>query len=201
MKAKSIMDMKLKEKGKPRDQTSRRIKKALGGQPGGVLARLSPKAIEGNGWKDKMQASRPIAQQENPDHGARSFSVESSETAIAEWLAGATQAEVEAKYGMSAGYIAKAVQRRFLKTESGRKMLESLVLENAIASSVHFSEKLPELSGVQAAMTAGIFTDKFIALQRLQGNAVGATPNFAELAEVGNTLEYIKRVAGEIVGG
>ena len=111
-------------------------------------------------------------------------------------LAGASQKEVAEKYGVSERYIDMAMKKKYITTSDGRKVLEGALLENSIASAMHFRAHVDELSGMQAAVATGIMTGKFIDLQKHNGE----TPvevDLTALSAMGDMLKDIRSSIGD----
>ena len=87
------------------------------------------------------------------------------------------------------------MRRSYVNTNDGRKVLESALLENAIASNVQFSRHVEELTPMQAAVATGIMTGKFIDIQKHNGE----TPvevDLSTLSAMGDMLKDIRASIG-----
>ena len=172
-------------KGKPQDHTSQKIKKVIG--KGGGLAPI----LRTGEWEKAKNASLETKLADNPVR----VSEQERQLMINDRLAGASQREVAEKYGVSERYIDAAMRRSYVNTNDGRKVLESALLENAIASNVQFSRHVEELTPMQAAVATGIMTGKFIDIQKHNGE----TPvevDLSTLSAMGDMLKDIRASIG-----
>ena len=176
-------------KGKPQDQTAKKVKKALNGERGGLapLLRTGDWERARNGTLETKLANSPAR-----------VSEQEKQLMINDRLAGASQRDVAEKYGVSERYIDMAMKKKYVTTADGRKVLESALLENAIVANMHFRDKVGELSGMQAAVATGIMTGKFIDLQK----HAGETPvevDLSALSAMGDMLKDIRASVGDDV--
>jgi len=112
-----------------------------------------------------------------------------------EWAAGVPVSEVEARYGVSRGYIRAAMQRRFGSREAMLAALQNLVTENAVGVQMIAQEKIHELSGAQAVFAGKLLVETMVTLDK-HIQAQPKTVNFGAMKALGNTLKAIQKVVG-----
>jgi hypothetical protein len=132
--------------------------------------------------------------------GSRTVPLELEKAAIVATAAGASPAEVEREFAVTAGYVQYALRRRYGSAEAAKKALVGLVMENALACQVHGAAHLTEMSAPQAFMSGAILIDKALALEKSM-EGVGRTVDFSALAEIGRTLRVIRSVREERATG
>lgn len=114
--------------------------------------------------------------------------------AIAEHLVGDSQAVVEERHGLSNGYINKMLSHNFADRNKLDRILENVLLENAVVSGAIFQEKAHELTAPQAAVAAGIFSQRYAEKKRDKQNADSGTAPVAVLIQLNNTLERVRSI-------
>lgn len=105
--------------------------------------------------------------------------------------------DIAMKYAVSDGLVSNSLQKLFISTKIGREILKGVLLENAIATGMHARSKVDQLNPMQATVAAGIFTDRFIALDKHTASQP-MDVDFAELAEAGNAIKELKELVGGI---
>lgn len=101
------------------------------------------------------------------------------------------------KYHVSDGYVADALKRLFIDHKIGRVILKGVLLENAVASGMHARKQLSSMNGMQAAVATGIFTDRFVQLDKHMASQP-VEVDFNELQQVGGILKQLQDSVGGI---
>lgn len=123
---------------------------------------------------------------------ARAFPIMKTVQAVAEHLVGDSQAVVEERHGLSNGYINKMLSHNFADKAKLDSILENVLLENAVVSSAIFQEKAHEMNAPQAAVAAGIFSQRYAEKKRDKQNADTGNAPVAVLIRLDSTLEKLK---------
>lgn len=106
--------------------------------------------------------------------------------------AGKTDKELAAKYAVSVSYVRDALQTLFVSNKQGREILKGVVLENAIASGMASREVIKDLQPMQKVLATGIFTQRFIDLDKHTQSAAPEV-DFQALDRIGKTLDKLNR--------
>jgi hypothetical protein len=177
-----------------RGQTSARLKKSLGVKDGEIHTTIFDNATV---KKVKIKLMGLIPNQFDKN---RKSNILSTVAATAEHLLGENQSFVEKKYKLGKGEVANALRMFFPSKEDRLNALSNILLDNALIASVKFQEKKKDLTVMQAAIAAGLFTDKFVQLQKAQ------TSGFKEnevpvnlILKLEQTLAHAKEVHGKII--
>jgi hypothetical protein len=137
-----------------------------------------------------LQTDRGTA---NPNHPNRKISLEEQDQMLREVAATGSMGTVEAKYGVSRGYLREAMRRRFGSLEAMKSILLGLVTENAIVSQMVASEKMGEMSGPQAVFAGKMLVDTMEKVEKSIQNTP-KTVNFAQLHQVGEALKQLRAI-------
>lgn len=86
--------------------------------------------------------------------------------ALAEHLAGESQLYVEDKFALSRGCIQRIIRKQFVTQESLLEFVEDCMATNALIANQLFMEKAHEMSAIQAAQAAGIFSSRLVELKK-----------------------------------
>lgn len=112
-------------------------------------------------------------------------------------VSGMTSAEIAAKYEVSNDYVEEALHRLYVTTKIGREILKNVLLENAVATGMHARANIKTMNGMQAAVATGIFTDRFVQLDK----HIASQPievDFIELQQAGNALKELREMVGGV---
>jgi hypothetical protein len=133
---------------------------------------------------------------EGVEHSKQVCTDETLRQAAKEWCSGVPLVTVEAKYGMSQGYIRQAMMRRFGSKEGMLEALENLVLENAVGAQMIAQEKLHELTGREAVFAGKLLVETMGSL-RSQRENMPKTINFREFKALGDALKSVREIVGK----
>lgn len=106
---------------------------------------------------------------------------------------GMTIPQLSEKYGVSAGFVDRAVKRHYVSAKDGKAALRGSLLEGAIACSEQAHTKIGELNGMQSAVAAGIFTQRFIDMDK----HIQESPDEVDMSDVEKAGALLKSLEGE----
>lgn len=184
------------KKRKKSMKVAKEMKQALGGRKDGVD--FQPHLHKGK-WQIAQEKELERHKDEPvvipPAHKRSTVSDEELKRMVKERFSGATTDEIARKYAVSINYIDTAIQRKFMSSTRGRTMLRDILLENALASGMHFQTKIPELTGMQAAVSTGIMTGRLIDLEKA-GRELSAEDeiDFSQLDKLSETMDDIAKM-------
>lgn len=101
--------------------------------------------------------------------------------------AGRTNQELADKYAVSVGYVQDSLRQMFLKSSLGREILKGVILDNAVAAGMQARERMAELSPMQSVLATGIFTQRFIDMDK-HDKDIPKEVDLSELMAVGRML-------------
>jgi len=185
----AMRDKGKKPLGKPKGtQLSTALRTAFKCKQGEVAKRnpIVVKAI-----KKKLLMHRPATV-----HGNLTTNTQHVEQAIAEHLAGETQKFVDEKYNCN---VRRALQMYFPDQPTREQILEDILLDNALISAVQFQDKAEDLNARDAAVAAGIFTQKFSEFKRARQSGHQEQIPINLILQLNNTLENVKKIHGPII--
>lgn len=173
--------------------TSARLRKALGCERGEVYKHFPAEVKK---VKIKLMGLIPKNFAQN-----RKSNILTVVSATAEHLLGETQSDSEKKYKLEKGEVQNALRLFFPSKEERLNALSNLLLDNAITGAMIFKEKKKDLTVMQAAIAAGLFTDKFIQLQKAKQNnfASDADVNVSLILQLEKTLARTKEIHGKTI--
>ena len=144
-----------------------------------------------------IPAMRPIAMvttrdgEQRPD-ARRETPVVVDEAAIGEFLKKPVPASVvEAKYGLRAGYLGRALRRRYGDVGTLKRALQGSLLESSLVLVEHAMLNVEEMTPAQAILGAKIAVDASVTLEKSMREAP-KTIDFGQLAELGEGLGRIQ---------
>jgi hypothetical protein len=169
-----------------RDATVR-MKQVVGG--GSVLRQLGAE-----GKKTEVAMLQKLEETDGNESSRRTdVPLEVEKAAIVEYAAGGSPSAIAVKYDVQQDFVRHALKRRFGSFEAGKRALQGLVMENALACQVQAAQHIHEMSGPQAVMSGAILIDKMIAIEK----SIQETPktiNFGALAEIGADLKALREI-------
>lgn len=127
------------------------------------------------------------------DEPGTKISVVTKARMLAEHMVGDSQKTVETRHGVSNGYIDKLLTRKFGDRAQLNELLEDVLLENALVAGAVFQEKAPEMSGRDAAVAAGIFTQRLLDVKKSKQPEQGVLP-IALLLRLEGTLDRVRQI-------
>jgi len=183
--------------GMKRDTTSRKLK----------AANISPFSARKPQWAAEHELAKKarektvvkpqrIAKKKKMKKGTSQAIVLSDDAlmqAARERASGESLPDLAKRYGISSGYLAQCLKRVYVNTDVGRQILKGMLLENGIVTAAHAQKKLNELTGMQAAVASGIFTSRFIELDK----HIQTSPqkiDFAKLDTIMQTLNELDQL-------
>lgn len=172
-------------KSKTRDTTAIKLR----------AAKVPPVGVRKGQWQvEREAAAKQVPGKPKPNkkrtRAAIALSPQLMLEAAKDKAAGMTNEMLATKYAVSEAYIGEALQRLYVRSDVGRQILKGVLLENAIATGMHARKNIESLSGMQATVAAGIFTDRFVQLDKHIAS-VPREVDFAEIAKVGQLLEEL----------
>jgi hypothetical protein len=126
-------------------------------------------------------------------HHLRQISDEEQAQMMAEVAAGGSTTVVEQRFGVARGYLHTAMKRKFGSVENYKRILQGLVLENAVAVQMIAQEKLPELTAAQAVFAGKLLVDTHEKIEKSIQNTP-KTVNFGQLEKVTETLKSLRQI-------
>jgi hypothetical protein len=138
----------------------------------------------------------PYVPKHSPSAPAHLLSREKEAEALARVMLGDSHAKVASKLNIAQGHIYALMARIFPDRRFADEILEDVLLSNAHLASGIFAQKADELSAKDAAVSAGIFSQRYIekkAEREARDNPV--TPVHLVL-ELSSTL---KRIQGKVI--
>lgn len=113
-----------------------------------------------------------------------------------EWAAGADMAEVEARYGVSRGYLRQTMMRRFGSKEKMLEALQSMVAENAVIAQGIAQSKMHELNAAQAVFAGKLLVETYVTLDK-HIESKPKTINFGELRRLGTSIRELRALVAK----
>lgn len=161
-------------------------------------AGLDPEVLEAALLQDCPSATlQTPAKQHHPN---RRISDEEQDRMLQEVAASGSVSAVEARYGVSRGYLQQAMKRRFGSLEGMKQVLLGLVTENAIIVQSIAQERAAELTAPQAVFAGKLLVDTMEKVEKSIQNTP-KTVNFAQLDAVGKTLKELRAVVDRATTG
>lgn len=153
--------------------------------------------------KQVKEAVRPIADLDKPPGTTGMTAIVPGEERLemlAEYfLTGKSQHSIEKKWGMSRGYIKHALNRTFADREKLESILYDLNIENAVVSHLVFQKKAESMTARDAAIAAGIFTQRFAEIKRLTQTATAPVLDVNLTLKLEETMDKLKRIHGPVI--
>lgn len=134
-----------------------------------------------------------------PETFDRQDSLTATINATAEHLAGESQAFVEKKYGLARSAVSDALNLFFPSTELRRAALKNLLLDGALQSAVIFRQKAEAMTAPQAAITAGILSQRYVELEKAEQNNFKEEIPVALVIQLEATIQKVKQVHGKTI--
>ncbi len=182
--------MKSKKK-KAYDSTARKLHAA--GIQGGMPRR------QGDWEKDREQRvpGQPVARK---NKGTSSLVVPVSRKTMMEMAhdkaSGMMDKQIASKYAVTLSYVQDALRTLYVSNKQGREILKGVILENAISCGMASRECVGKLQPMQKVIATGIFTQRFIDLDKHTQSAAPEV-DFQALDRIGKVLDKMNRqVAG-----
>lgn len=114
--------------------------------------------------------------------------------ALAEHLAGEAQLYVEDKYALSRGAIQRIIRKQFITQEALLDFVEDCMATNLLLANQIFFEKANELTPIQAAQAAGIFSSRLVELKKARTANYRPEPiSVGVLLQLGEALKISKQ--------
>lgn len=153
------------------------------------------------GYKKRLAQIRlkimPLMKDKGNNNGLTDFE---EATLLSESLLGLdTNRNIERSYGVCQGYVQRALKRSFPDRDKLEQTLIDLNLENAITSHYIFQKKSAELSAKDAAIAAGIFTQKHGELKRLTQATQAPTLTVDLTLKLEETMSKLKQIHGRTI--
>lgn len=179
----------------PHEQMSVKMRRALRCKPGEVAEKM-PHIVK----KIKAKLLHHIPERKTKaGNKADNQNQMQIVNATAEHLAGESIPWVEEKYKLAHGTVKTALKMFFPSEEQRENALRNLLLDNAITGAMIFKKKAHSLSARDAALTAGIFTQRFSELKKAQANNYQPEIPVTMVIKLEETLARAKEIHGKIL--
>jgi transposase-like protein len=104
--------------------------------------------------------------------------------------------QVAQEYGVSESLVERAVRRHYVSLKDGKQALRGVLLEGAIACGQQAKNKVEELNGMQSVVAAGIFTQRFIDMDK----HIQESPEEVDMSDVEKAGALIASLDTELDG-
>lgn len=105
--------------------------------------------------KTKVKGTKPLALTDEEKHEM-----------VMDRESGMTVPQLSSRYGVSRKYVADALKQGYVTMKEGKTALRGVLLEGALACGQQAKVKIDELNGMQSVVAAGIFTQRFIDMDK-----------------------------------
>lgn len=109
---------------------------------------------------------------------------------------GMSYGQIAGEHGVATKYVRRALTGKFIHTAKGREILKGVLLDGAIAAGVQTHEKMGELNGMQSAIVTGVFTQRFIDMDKHTATMPHDQADFAAIAKASDAIEELVRDLG-----
>lgn len=147
-------------------------------------------------WQDAKKNPKRVPGQPRQHNGNKAILAATSEVQLAiarDRESGMTIRQVSEKYGVAASYVADAVKKHYVSARDGKAALRGVLLEGAIACGQQAHAKIEDLSGIQSVVATGIFTQRFIDMDK----HIQETPDEVDMSDVEKAGALLKSLEGE----
>lgn len=182
--------LKAKRQAYQQSTISRKLKKQM--DTNEPISKLLPKQVI------KIQKKLLQTAEFSDDSPNARHSILKQSKALAEHLVGDSQRDVEERNGLSNGYINSLLTKKFGDRQQLNELLEDVLLENALVAGAIFQDKAPEMSGRDAAIATGVFTQRLLEVQKAKQPDQGVLP-ITVLLRLEETLDRVRQVRHGLV--
>lgn len=133
-----------------------------------------------------------------PHHSNATVTLDEQNQMLREWAAGADVNALEARYGVSRGYLRETMRRRFGSKEKMLEALQGMVAENAVIAQGIAQSKMHELNAAQAVFAGKLLVETYVTLDK-HIESRPKTINFGELRRLGDSIRELKALVAKPV--